>query len=174
MRRIIGWSALSAAAWLVLLSAVVGADDKDKDKKITLDKAPKAVQDAVKARFPKAEVTSVEKETEDGKVVYDIELKHRDRKYEMDILEDGTVIEIEKEIAAKDLPEAVTKGIEAKYPRATLKEVMEKYKVKGKDEKLTEYEVTLQTADNKTVEVTVSLDGKTVKAEGEEKKEEKK
>jgi uncharacterized membrane protein YkoI len=169
MRRIIGWSTASAVAGLVLLAAVAGADEKE--KKISLDKAPKAVQDAIKARFPKAEVASIEKETEDGKVIYDIELKHEGRKYEMDIQENGTVVEIEKEIAAKDLPEAVTKGIEGKYPKATLKEVMEIYTVKGKEEKLAAYEVTLGTADNKTVEVKVSLDGKTIKAEGEEKKE---
>src|SRR5262245_4336800 len=132
MRRIIGWSAASAVAGLVLLAAVAGADEKD--KKISLDKAPKAVQDAIKGRFPKAEVASIEKETEGGKVVYDVELKHEGRKYEMDIQENGTVLEIEKEIAAKDLPEAVTKGIEAKYPKATLKEVMEMYTVKGKEE----------------------------------------
>jgi uncharacterized membrane protein YkoI len=166
MRTIVGWSAVNAVAELVLLAAVAGADDKD--KKISLDEAPKAVQDAIKARFPGADVTSIEKENEGGKVVYDVELKHKGRKYEMDIQEDGTIIEIEKEIAARDLPEAVSKGIEARYPRATLKEVMEVYKVRGKDEKLAEYEVTLETADKKTVEVKVSLDGKTVKGEGGE------
>jgi uncharacterized membrane protein YkoI len=163
MRKIIGWSTTSLVASLVLLATVVAADNKD--KKISLDKAPKAVQDAIKARFPDGEVTSVEKETEDGKVVYDIELKLKGRKYEMDILEDGTVIEIEKEIAAKDLPAAVSKALEAKYPRATIKEVMEVYKVKDKDEKLTEYEVSLETADKELKEVKVSLDGKSIKEE---------
>jgi uncharacterized membrane protein YkoI len=157
--RILAWS----AACLVVVTTVVAADNKD--KKISLDKAPKAVQDAIKARFPDGEVTSVEKETEDGKVVYDIELKQKGRKYEMDILEDGTVIEIEKEIAAKDLPAAVSKALEAKYPKATIKEVMEVYKVKDKDEKLTEYEVTLETADKESKEVKVSLDGKSIKEE---------
>jgi Peptidase propeptide and YPEB domain len=163
MRRIIAWSATSIAASLVLLAVVATAAEKD--KKISLDKAPKAVQDAIKARFPDGEVTSVEKETEDGKVVYDVELKLKGRKYEMDILEDGTVIEIEKEIAAKDLPEAVSKALDAKYPKSTIKEVMEVYKVKDKDEKLTEYEVTLETADKEAKEVKVSLDGKSIKEE---------
>jgi uncharacterized membrane protein YkoI len=167
MRRVIGWSAVSAVAGLALLAVVAWADDKEKDKKIALDKAPKAVQEAIKARFPKGEVTSIEKETEDGKTVYDVELKQDGKKYEMDILADGTVIEIEKEIEAKKLPEAVTKAIEDKYPKATIKEVMEVYKVKDKEEKLTEYEVTLETGDKKTVEVKVSLDGKSVKAEKE-------
>ena len=169
MHRIIGKLAVGVVAGLVLFATVATADDKKDEKKITLDKAPRAVQDALKKRFPKAEVTGIEKETEDGKVVYDIELKQEGRKYEMDVLENGTIIEIEKEIAAKDLPEAVAKGIEGKYPKSTLKEVMEKYQVKDGEEKLTEYEVTLETADKKTKEVTVSLDGKTIKGEGEEK-----
>jgi uncharacterized membrane protein YkoI len=169
MRKVIVRSVAAVLAGLVLLSGVArGADEKD--KKIALDKAPQAVQDAIKARFPNAKVTRVEKETEDGKVVYDIELKHKNRKYEMDIQEDGTIIEIEKEMASKDLPEAVKKGIEDKYPRATIKEVMEVYKVKDKEETLTDYEVTLETADKKEVEVKVSKDGKTVKGEGGEKK----
>ena len=37
-------------------------------KKIPLEKVPKAVRDAIQGRFPGAEVTSVEKETEAGKV----------------------------------------------------------------------------------------------------------
>jgi uncharacterized membrane protein YkoI len=171
MRGIMSRLGMVAVAALVLLVAGGRADDKDKDKakaeKVPLDKVPKKVMDAIKARFPKADITSVEKETEEGKVVYDIELKSEGRKYEMDIQEDGTVIEIEKEVAAKDVPEAVKKAIEAKYPKSTVKDVMEVNKVKGKEEKPDHYEVTLETADKKTIEVVVSLDGKSVKGEGD-------
>jgi uncharacterized membrane protein YkoI len=173
MRRFSSRLAASAMAGLFLLVAAARADEKEKEKprKITLDQAPKAVQDAIKDRFPGGKVTSIEKETEDGKVVFDVELTHKGRKYEMDIQEDGTVIEVEKEIKARDLPRAVARGIEAKYPKSTLKEVMEVYKVKNNKEKLAGYEVTLETAKTKKVEVKVSLDGKTVKAEGEKKEE---
>jgi uncharacterized membrane protein YkoI len=123
--------------------------------------------DAVMKRFPGAEITSAERETENGKVVYDIELKHKGRKYEMDIKEDGTIIEIEKEVALKDVPAAVTRAVEAKYPKATIKEVMEVNKVNGTVETPDHYEITIETADKKKMEVIVSLDGKSVKAEGE-------
>jgi uncharacterized membrane protein YkoI len=174
MHRLISRLGVIALAAFVLLAGA-RADDKDKGKdkdkpkaeKVPLDKIPKKVMDAIKARFPKADITSVEKETEDGKVVYDIELKSEGRKYEMDIQEDGTVIEIEKEVLAKDVPEAITKAVLAKYPKAKIQVVMEVNKVKGKDETPIHYEVTLETADKKTVEVAVSLDGKSVKAEGE-------
>jgi uncharacterized membrane protein YkoI len=173
MRGIVSCFAVSAVAGLVFLATVARADDKQKPEKLPLDKVPKAVMNAIKGRFPGADISSVEKEVEDGKVVFDVELKHEGRKYEMDILENGTILEIEKEVAAKDVPAAVTKGVKAKYPNATIKEVMEVNKVKGKTETPDHYEVTIETADKKKIEVIVSLDGKSVKTEAEEKKEKK-
>jgi uncharacterized membrane protein YkoI len=171
MRGILGCVAAGAVVGLLLLAPAGRADDKKagekKAEKLTADKLPKKVMDAVKERFPGAELTSIEKETENGQVVYDIELKHKGRKYEMDIKEDGTVIEIEKEVDLKDVPAALPKAIEAKYPRATIKEIMEVNKVKGKVETPDHYEVVIETADKKKKEVIVSLDGKTVKEEGE-------
>ncbi len=166
MRGMIVRFCMSACAALFVLAGACGIDDKN----VPLDKVPKPVMDAIKARFPGAEINSVEKETEDGMVVYDIELKHQGRKYEMDIKEDSTVFEIEKEVALKDVPEAVTKAVKTKYPDATIKEVMEVNKVKGKEETPIHYEVTLKTVGKKELEVIVSLDGKTIKTEGEEKK----
>src|SRR6516164_11828089 len=115
MRGLMGFLGLAAVAGLLTAATVSSADDKKDDKKeekaekIAPDKLPQKIKDAINGRFPKAEITSAEKEREDGKVVYDIELKHEGRKYEMDILEDGTLVAIEKEIAAKDVPEKVTK-----------------------------------------------------------------
>jgi uncharacterized membrane protein YkoI len=131
---------------------------------------PEKVMAAIKGRFPGCEITSAEKEMEGNDIVYDIELKHNGKKYEMDIKADGTIIEIEKEIAAKDLPAAVTKAIEAKYPKSKLKEIMEVNKVNGKTETPDHYEITIETADNMTFEITVSLDGKTIGGGKEEPK----
>jgi uncharacterized membrane protein YkoI len=126
--------------------------------------------DSVKARLPGVQVTSVERETENGNVVYDLELKHEGRKYEMDVKEDGTIMEIEKEVKAKDVPAALSKAVAEKYAKATVKEVMEVNLVKGKQETPDHYEVTLTTAGGKESEVVVSLDGKSVKEEAAEDK----
>jgi uncharacterized membrane protein YkoI len=162
MRRLLGICATVTVAGLVACG-VAGAEDK----KITPDKLPKAIADAIKARFPDGKITSAETEKEDGKVVFDIELTMGGTKFEADILEDGTIVEIEKEI--KEAPAAVAKGVTAKYPKAKIIEVMERYKVKDKKETLTDYEVTIDEGGKKT-EVVVSLDGKSVKTEAEEKK----
>ena len=166
MRGIMGRLIAGAVACLVIVAVSAGADDKA--EKIQPDKLPQKIKDAISARFPGAEVTSAEKEKENGEIVYDIELKHEGLHYEMDIKEDGTVVEIEKEI--KNPPEAITKAVKRKYPKATIKEVMEVNKVTGKEEKPEKYEVTIE-IDGKTKEVIVSLDGKTVSGGGEEKKE---
>jgi uncharacterized membrane protein YkoI len=166
MRRIIGCLSVTTVATLLVLAT--GADSLA--EKVAYDKVPKKVRDAVEARFPDAKVSGVEKETEDGKIVYDIELKHKGRKYEMDIQEDGTVLEIEKEVAAKDLPKAVKTAVSAKYPGAKLKDIMEVNKVKDNKETPDHYEIIILTADNEEREILVSLDGKSIKAEKAEKK----
>ncbi|HEY1376567.1 MAG TPA: hypothetical protein VGF55_07220, partial [Gemmataceae bacterium] len=79
MRRTLAPFAVSTVAVVLVLAAARAADEKA--EKMTLDKAPKAVRDAVLGRFPGAQVTSLTKENEAGKIVYDVELKHRDRKY---------------------------------------------------------------------------------------------
>ena len=175
MRRLMGVLCLAAVAGLLTAATLSSADDKKDDKKeekaekIAPDKLPQKIKDAIEGRFPKAEITSAEKEKEDGKIVYDIELKHEGRKYEMDILEDGTIIEIEKEVKLKDLPAAVADALKAKFPDATIKEVMEVNKVKDKKETPDHYEVTIVGKDKKEKEVIVSLDGKSIKGEKEEK-----
>jgi uncharacterized membrane protein YkoI len=166
MRRIMGWLSASAVVCLVMLAMSARADEKA--EKIAPDKLPQKIKDSLNRRFPGAEVTSAEKEKEKGEIVYDLELKHEGRKYEMDIKEDGTIVEIEKEI--KNPPEAITKAVKRKYPKATIKEVMEVNKVTGAEEKPIHYEVTVE-MDGKKKEVIVSLDGKSVKTEGEEKKD---
>jgi uncharacterized membrane protein YkoI len=165
MRSTIGVLGLSALVGLVVLAAVEAAGEKVAEKDI-----PKKVMDAVKARFPGAKITSAEKEKSGGDVIYDIELTHKGRKYEMDIKEDGTVVEVEKEVLFQELPKRVAKALRAKFPKATIKVIMEVNLVKGKKEVPDHYEVTIETADKKTQEVIVSLDGKTIK--GEEGKKE--
>jgi hypothetical protein len=156
--------ASSAAIFMLALSAAA------EDKKIPADQIPASVMKAVKARLPGVVVRSAEEEIENGVTVYDLELTCQGRKYEMDVKPDGTIMELEKEVAARDLPQVVQTALAAKYPKATYKEIMEVNKVEGKTETPFEYEVNLVTADNKKMEVTVSLDGKKVKggkAEGD-------
>jgi hypothetical protein len=167
-RWVVGGVFAAVFAALVLAGTTTRADDK-KDK-LDLDKIPKKVMDALKAKFPKAEIHKWSKEKEGGDVVYDIEFKVDGRKFEADIKEDGTLFEYEKEIEAKDLPKAVKETVEKKYPKSTLKEIMEITHIKEKKETLHGYEIILVTEDKKELEVTVAPDGKILEEPKEEKK----
>src|SRR5262245_30564641 len=155
---------------LLIGAAALCADEE----KVPLDKIPKAVMDALHSKFPKAKIDKCTKAKEGGDVVYDIEFKEGDRKCEADIKENGTYINFEKAIEAKDLPKAVKEAIDKKYPKASMKEIMEETEVKGNDEKISAYEVVLDTADKKEVEVRVSPEGKILEDTGAEKPKEKK
>ena len=85
--RFMNGLAATLLSGLLVGGTALRADDKDK---LDLDKIPKKVMDALKAKFPKAEIQKWTKETENDKVIYDIEFKQDGRKAEADIFEDGT------------------------------------------------------------------------------------
>lgn len=163
--------ALLAVALAALLAASAPADEH-KGKKIDADKLPKAVADALKARFPNATVTECHEEKDGDKVVYDVDFTVGKQKYEAEIAADGTIKEWEKEIEVNSLPKAVRDAIDKKYPKATLKEAEEVYVPKGGKDELKGYEVDLVTADKKEMELLVAPDGKILEEE-EAKKDEK-
>jgi hypothetical protein len=156
---------LVAAFAFGFLALAVLADEV----KIPVDKLPKKVVDAVKAKFPDAKLVAAEKETTDGKTSYEVGIESKGKKIDVVLKEDGTIDAIEMLLDVKDLPKAVTAAIEAKYPKATLKKAEE---VTKGDKKY--IEVVVVTADKKTVEVEVDAKGKILNEEKIEKKEEKK
>lgn len=170
MRGIV--SRLGGGAILALVLMATTALSQAKVEKITRDMIPKKVLDAVKSKFPSPEFHTMTKETVDGKVFYDLEFKYKGRKCEMDVSEDGTIVNVEREIAVKDLPKAVAKALEQKYPKAKFKDVMEAKEVKGRDEVPEGYEVMVE-AGGRTFEVSVSPDGKKITEAADENKEKK-
>jgi len=135
------------------------------EEKVPLDKVPKPVLEAVKKRFPKAEVLGAEKEDENGKTVYELQVKDGDAKMDLSVTPEGGLVAIEKAIAAKDLPKAVSDALATKYPKATFKIVEEIIKVKDGKDQPTYYEVLLVTAEKQTLEVEVAADGKVLGVE---------
>jgi Putative beta-lactamase-inhibitor-like, PepSY-like len=166
-------SVVVLGAIMLFLFIATGAA-RAQEEAVPQDKIPKAVMDALLAKFPKAKIDKCTKAKVGNDIVYDIEFKQDGRKCEADIKVNGDYINYEKAIEVKDLPKAVREAIEKKYPKATLKEIMQETEVKGKEEKLSAYEVVLVTADKKDVEVRVGPDGKILEDTGTKKPEEKK
>src|SRR5262249_43118057 len=78
-----------AAMVSVVLSATGAQADEEK---IPLDKVPKAVLDAVKAKFPDVKLSEASKEKEGGKTIYELAFTYKDNKYEVELEEDGTFV----------------------------------------------------------------------------------
>jgi uncharacterized membrane protein YkoI len=150
-----------AAAVLTLsgLTALFVAARADEEK-VPLDKVPIAVIETVNARFPGAKLTQAERETEEGKTTYEIALTHKGHKVEVSLTEGGDVIEVEKEVAAKDLPRPVADALKAKYPKATVKKAEEV----TKGVKPPVYEIHIAD-DGKAREVVLDASGKVLKVE---------
>jgi hypothetical protein len=159
MRRLTGL----CAAVVVGLLAAAGVARAD-EQKVPLDKVPKAVLDAVKAKFPGADLVEAAKETEDGKTVYEVSVKNKGQHIDVTLAPDGTIQLMEKTITANDLPKAVAAALEKKYPKAKYEVVEEVLKVQGGRDRLEYYEVLLVTAEKKKLEVEVAPDG-TIKKE---------
>ena len=96
---------------------------------VPLDKVPQAVLDAVKKRFPKAELKEAAKETDGDKVEFEVSLMDGTTKYDVMSTPEGKLTLIEKTVASKDLPPAVLALVEGKYPKCTIKVAEEMYKV---------------------------------------------
>jgi Putative beta-lactamase-inhibitor-like, PepSY-like len=157
----VGGLFMAVFAGLLLGQPAASAQEKDK--------IPKKVMDTLMAKFPKAEIHKWTKEKEGDVVVYDLEFKQEGRKFEADIKEDGTIHNWEKEVAVKDVPDAVKKAVEKKYPRSNPKEIMQITAVKNGKEEREGYEIVLETAGKKEVEVTVAPDGRILEDSGNKK-----
>lgn len=162
---------LGAVAAAVAVAPAVTCGWADEEK-VPLDKLPKAVSEAVKKRFPSAELVEAAKETVGEQVEYEVTVKDCETKIDVMLTPNGKTAVIEKEIAAKDLPKAVADALDAQYPKATLKVLEEVVKVTDGKEALEIYEVLLVTAEKKTFEVKLTSAGKIT--ETEEKTKEKK
>jgi hypothetical protein len=131
-----------------------------------LAEIPQVIMDTLMAKFPDAVIDKWTREKEGDIVVYDIEFQQLGQKFEADIREDGSIDNWEKAIAAEDLPEVVRQAAEKTYPNAVLKEIMMITAVVDGQDALEGYEIVLQTAENKDVEITVAPDGNVLEDSG--------
>jgi hypothetical protein len=153
MRRT-GWSAVGLVAVLVTSVSVGRADEK------ALDKVPKAVQQAVKSKYPRAEILGASEEKADGKTSYEVYMKLNGKGLDVTFSATGVVEVVEKEIDAKDLPKQIVAAIEKKHPNPKYTKVEEISKVKDGKMAVDTYEILFTTPAKKTIEMTFAADGK--------------
>jgi hypothetical protein len=165
MRTLVCLWTMAALAGAILLDGSLRADEV----KVPLDKLPKPVVEAVKKRFPQAELVEGSKETTKDKTEFEVSVKNKGQKIDITLTAEGAILGLEKEIAAKNLPKAVATALKEKHPKAVYKIIEEVFKVKDGKETFAYYEVLLQTADNQTLEVLLGADGKIITQEAAKK-----
>lgn len=147
---------------LIAMTAMSHADDEVKKSALPKDIAAKFDQLAGKDKIKKYEV----EKGKDGKVEYEAKIITATGEKEIKLDASGKVIEIEKEMEPKDLPEVVLKAIEKAYPKSEIEEA--EHVIAGDSEF---YEIELEDADDNDIELKVSVTGKILSAEKEDEDE---
>src|SRR5260221_10905909 len=84
---------------------------------------PPAIDAAFKKAYPNATIKNVSKEKENGQEQYEVESMENGKTRDLIYLADGSVVEVEDEVAAADVPAPVTAAIKTRYPKATMTRV---------------------------------------------------
>ena len=140
---------------LTVLASQASAQEQEKEKKLKHSELPAAVQRTADAQSAGATVKGYSSEEENGHVVYEVAMTMRGHGRDVSIGADGTVLEIEEEVAFDSLPAAVRTGLRQLAGSGTI----------GKVESLTKggtivaYEAHVKT-DDKRSEIQVGPDGK--------------
>jgi hypothetical protein len=158
MRTSRGLRSLTVAGFLAVLGLASGT--RAQDEQIPLRRVPKAVMNSARAKFPGAQIKAASEETEDGKPpVFALKMRHQRRTVDATFKVDGTVVLVQTDVTAKELPKVVLRAVESTYPGASISGA-EAVK-NGPEVKKTadHYEFYLVKADNKPAHVKVAPDG---------------
>jgi hypothetical protein len=152
--------AIAAAAAVVLLAPVAGAGE------VQTRAVPKPVMDAAKGRFKTAKYVGAAKEkNEAGEWMYEVSMSEKGMGIDMMVTPAGAITLIEKQIARKDLPQAMADTLNARYPKAKYQIFEQVYTVVDGKETLAYYETMLVDPHKQTWAVELALDGSVRKIE---------
>jgi uncharacterized membrane protein YkoI len=101
------------AALLVLIGAhatrVFAADD------VSLSEVPQAVRVVIERETRGFEIDDLERDKDDGEIVYEVDAENDDRQIKLKVAEDGTLLEKEEELDTKDLPAAILNAVKKMF-----------------------------------------------------------
>jgi len=158
-----GMRSLTVAGLLAVLG--LGSVARAQEEKIPLHRVPKAVISAAKARFPGSEIKKATKEAEAGEASFVLGMKHHRHDVDVTLKADGTVVLVETDVPAKEVPKAVLRAVEQSYPGATVRGAESVNKGPEVKKKPDYYQFYILTADQRPALVKVDLDGKALEPE---------
>jgi uncharacterized membrane protein YkoI len=142
---------VAMAASGLLLAGTASAQEK----KIKRSDLPPAVEKTVAAQSAGATIKGFSTEKENGQTIYEAEMTVNGHSKDISMAADGSIVEIEEQVALDSLSPEVKAGLQAKAGKGTILEV-ESLTKKGK---LVAYEAKVDTHGKKS-EVQVGPDGK--------------
>ena len=95
------------------LAASVATPALASEKVLKKSDLPAAVLKTVADKYPAAKMKSFASDVEDGKTEYEVIVSAEGGPIEVSVAADGKLLGEEQKLSAKDLPEAVTKGLAA-------------------------------------------------------------
>ena len=161
---------LSAGALVIAyaFSAITfSAQEASKEQKINPSELSAAVRDALRTVCPNCEIAKATREVENGVTIYDIEF--RTGQGELDLAEDGSVIERETVVPLTEIPPAALAAIKKAGGKIT-QIVKDEVRAELKDGNIIKldtpkylYEADLAKG-NQVAEIQVSADGQVIEA----------
>jgi len=142
---------VSLAASGLLLAGIASAQEK----KIKRSDLPPAVEKTVTVQSAGATIRGFSTEKEKGQTLYEVEMTVNGHSKDISIAPDGTIVEIEEQVALDSLSPEVKAGLQAKAGKGKLVKIESLIK----KDKLVAYEAKVDTNGKKS-EVQVGPDGK--------------
>ena len=144
------WSILA-----LVLTCATAVQASGQERSLKRSDLPPAVQQTADEQSKGATVRGYSTETDNGQVIYEVSMTIHGRNRDVTIAADGTVLEIEQEVALDSLPAAVQEGLKQQAGSATIGVV----EALTKHGALVAYEAHLRTG-TKRSEIQVGPDGK--------------
>ena len=143
----------SLAVGGLLLAGVASAQEK----KIKRSDLPPAVEKTVAAQSAGATIRGFSTEKENGQTLYEVEMTVNGHSKDVSMAADGSIVEVEEQVALDSLSPEVKAGLQAKAGKGKILKV----ESLTKKDKLVAYEAQVDTNGKKS-EVQVGPDGKSL------------
>jgi len=142
---------VALVAGALLLAGTASAQEK----KIKRSDLPPAVEKTVAAQSAGATIRGFSTEKEKGQILYEVEMTVNGHSKDVSMTADGSIVEIEEQVALDSLSPEVKAGLQAKAGKGKILKV----ESLTKKDKLVAYEAQVETNGKKS-EVQVGPDGK--------------
>jgi hypothetical protein len=123
---------------------------------VEMSDLPQAVRQTIQRELKGMEIDDLERDKDDGKIVYELEAENNDREIRLKIAQDGTLLEKEEQLDDNDLPEVILAVVKKCIGDIDIDDVEKRYrhgrktyyKVEGENDK---FEVDLEIAEDGTI-----------------------